>query len=113
IDDDCDGMIDEGVLSTFHYDADGDGFGCIPGADGCLPVQRGCVVPAGYVSMSGDCDDRPLVGAAIHPAAAEVCNGVDDNCDGLTDPGCACTNGTSQPCGTDVGECTIGTQTCV
>lgn len=85
VDDDCDGMIDEGVLGTFHFDGDGDGFGCIPGADGCPPVVNACVVPEGYVTMSGDCDDRPVLGAAIHPAAAEVCDGQDNDCDAQID----------------------------
>lgn len=30
-----------------------------------------------------DCDDN---NAAVHPGAAEVCDGLDDNCDGVTDP---------------------------
>ncbi|MEO0605106.1 MAG: putative metal-binding motif-containing protein, partial [Myxococcota bacterium] len=34
----------------------------------------------------GDCDDDA---AAVFPGAVEVCNGLDDDCDGLVDPGCA------------------------
>ena len=33
-----------------------------------------------------DCDDTS---AAVHPGATEVCNGKDDDCDGVVDPGCA------------------------
>lgn len=33
-------------------------------------------------SDGSDCDDED---PAIHPGAAELCNGVDDNCDGSTD----------------------------
>jgi hypothetical protein len=40
--------------------------------------------PIGYVAVSGDCDDANL---AIHPGAAEICNGIADSCDGVIDKG--------------------------
>lgn len=36
----------------------------------------------GYTTCGGDCDDS---NAAIHPNAAEACNMIDDNCDGIVD----------------------------
>src|SRR5262249_3297221 len=36
----------------------------------------------GFSTAQGDCNDA---NAAIHPGATEVCNGVDDNCDGQID----------------------------
>lgn len=75
-DDDCDGASDEGIGSTFYRDADGDSFGTTANA-----VQA-CSAPPGYVSRSGDCNDA---NAAINPAATEVCNSADDDCDGLID----------------------------
>jgi MYXO-CTERM domain-containing protein len=48
------------------------------------------------------------------PANEEVCDQVDNDCDGQTDediPGC-CTDGQSSPCSTDEGECTAGVQIC-
>ncbi|MCK5283088.1 MAG: hypothetical protein KAK00_06780 [Nanoarchaeota archaeon] len=43
----------------------------------------------------------------------EICDGsVDDDCDGVIDDGCDCSNGQTKPCGSDVGECETGTQTC-
>lgn len=66
VDDDCDGFIDEG---TAVFDDDGDGF--------CESPP--CVNASGTES---DCDDGDY---AVYPGATEVCaDGVDNNCDGLT-----------------------------
>jgi hypothetical protein len=74
VDDDCDGDTDEGVQLSFFADADGDGFGD--------PSQTtmACSAPAGFVSNGDDCDDTNF---NINPSATEVCNGVDDDCDGI------------------------------
>ncbi|MFN0274613.1 MAG: MopE-related protein [Chitinophagales bacterium] len=75
IDDDCNGLIDD-YLQNFYADADGDGFGNI-----AFLIQD-IVAPAGYVSDSTDCDDtQPL----RNPAAAEICNSIDDNCNDVID----------------------------
>ena len=79
IDDDCSGEIDQGFNSRLYYpDEDGDGFGAP------FPAQRSCVSPGdGWVRNSRDCDDE---NPDIHPNATEVCNdGIDDDCDLLTD----------------------------
>ncbi|MDP2310706.1 MAG: MopE-related protein [Pseudomonadota bacterium] len=75
-DDDCDGEVDEGVIQTFWVDADADGYGA--GADTVLA----CEAPPGQAANGDDCDDA---NAAIHPAATEACDGVDENCDGVPD----------------------------
>jgi hypothetical protein len=77
-DDDCDATTDEGVTTTFYRDADGDTYG-----DPASTTQA-CKVPAGYATRAGDCDDTA---AAIHPGAAEACNGKDDNCNATIDEG--------------------------
>jgi len=81
-DNDCDGLVDEGVQSLFYQDQDSDGLG------GSLLVQA-CSAPAGFVSMSGDCQD---FNAAVLPGASETCNQLDDNCDGQVDEGVATQN---------------------
>jgi len=45
--------------------------------------------------------------------AHEVCDDEDNNCDGETDVGCSCVDGSTKPCGKDDGECSFGEQTCV
>lgn len=67
---------------AFWPDADGDGFG-----DATAMAESGCTVPPGYVENSDDCDDWD---ATINPNATEVCDGVDNNCDGQVDEGGVC-----------------------
>ena len=49
----------------------------------------------------------------------EVCNSIDDNCDGVVDEGCNCNDGDMQACYSGaaetkgIGECKDGTQSCV
>jgi hypothetical protein len=80
IDDNCNGQIDEGVKKTYYRDADGDSYG------NPLISLQACGAPAGYVVNNTDCNDS---NAAVYPGAAEICNGVDDNCNGLVDEGFA------------------------
>jgi hypothetical protein len=79
VDNDCDGLVDEGVTTTFYRDADGDGYG------NPLVSTQACSAPTGYVASNTDCNDAS---AAIHPGATEVCDGVDNDCDGLVDETC-------------------------
>ncbi len=79
IDDDCDGDIDEddaADTSTWYADADSDGYG-----DSATTAQT-CEAPSGYVADDTDCDDSD---ADVNPGETEVCNEVDDDCDGTTD----------------------------
>jgi len=75
-DNDCDGATDESGGSTWYRDADGDGYGT------STSTTVSCSAPSGYVSNSSDCNDSD---AAISPADPEICNSVDDDCDGSTD----------------------------
>lgn len=71
--------VNNGTL--WYLDADGDNF--------AVSTSLSCTNPgAGYTSTVlplTDCDDS---NAQINPAATEVCDGLDNNCDGTIDEGC-------------------------
>ncbi len=77
-DNNCNGQTDEGVQDTFYLDNDGDGFGALYNSkDACTP-------PEGYVAQGGDCNDY---NDAISPASPELCDNIDNNCNGQVDEG--------------------------
>jgi len=77
-DDNCSGQIDEGfVFGTYYQDSDSDGFGNINIViNSCLQL--------GYVTNPSDCNDN---NASINTNASEICNGIDENCNGQADDG--------------------------
>jgi len=126
IDDDCDGEVDnkEGSCKKFWHSGDtGDTDNNEPGninvgftgeysdayvvpsteeicADSCIPIKAECADPMDSEKAEG------------------LCNGLDDDCDGVVDEGCPCSPGQTQPCFAgppnfrNVGKCTDGVQTC-
>jgi hypothetical protein len=78
IDDNCDTAVDEGVMMTYFEDQDGDSYGANS------VTEDACTAPNGFVINNTDCND---LAGSINPGAAEVCNGVDDNCAGGVDDG--------------------------
>lgn len=79
IDDNCNAVIDDGIVFiTYYFDNDFDGFGDIE------QDSTNCILPDGYVINNADCDDSDNT---IYPSAIELCNHVDDNCNLLIDDG--------------------------
>jgi hypothetical protein len=79
-DNDCNGIIDNGLepKSAFYKDGDDDTFGGGVGSIQCGPFN-------GYVvQVDGDCDDK---NDSVYPGATEKCNGVDDDCNVQIDEG--------------------------
>ncbi len=70
MDNDCDKQVDEGYPET-----DQDGL-----AD--------CVDPDDDNDGAADGEDCAPLDAAIYPGAAELCDGLDDDCNGEVDEGC-------------------------
>ncbi|GDX80025.1 hypothetical protein LBMAG42_18360 [Deltaproteobacteria bacterium] len=104
IDDDCDGVVDDGATGTasWYADADSDGYG------DTATTTVSCSAPAGYVSNDDDCDDT---NARVSPGDAEICNSVDDDCDGSTDEGVTTTYYRDQD-GDTYGVATMTTEDC-
>ncbi|MBN2799961.1 MAG: hypothetical protein JXX28_12515, partial [Deltaproteobacteria bacterium] len=77
-DNDCDGTVDVGASDAqpWYADADGDQYGD--------PSQAtvSCEAPDGAVLNGTDCDDTS---AAARPGGTEVCDGLDNDCDGEAD----------------------------
>ena len=81
LDNNCDGQIDEGLFVDYFPDFDLDGFG-----DNSASPNSSCFPISGFVTNNEDCDDT---NDDINPTASEVCDGIDNNCDGIIDPpGC-------------------------
>ncbi len=79
-DNDCDGVIDEGLLITYYLDTDDDGYGVTDVS------AEACTEPVGYAIKDEDCDDSD---SAVNPdpSTYETCDefGLDENCNGLVD----------------------------
>ena len=77
-DDNCNELIDDNALDSVQlfFDGDGDGFGST------ISFQWGCPPMEGYAQEGGDCNDNS---STQNPAAEELCDGIDNDCDGSID----------------------------
>ena len=79
VDNDCDEVVDEVTSPNardYYADRDGDGYGDVNAS------IKACGQPEGYVERAGDCDDDNFLQS---PALPELCDGVDNDCDGQVD----------------------------
>jgi hypothetical protein len=79
VDNDCDGAADspnpvDGELWYTDFDRDSWGVADVP--------LITCVATVGYSRYPGDCDD---MNDGVSPSAIEVCDGIDNNCNGIVD----------------------------
>ena len=80
-DNNCDGMINEGLPIVLVYrDFDGDGHAARNQTD----TQMRCATWPGYSALNDDCDDT---NKDVYPGAPELCNNLDENCNGKIDDG--------------------------
>ncbi len=94
---------------TWCFDADDDTYG-----DPAVTTEA-CTQPSGYVSDCTDCDDAA---PGINPGAPELCDGLDNNCNGQTDEGNPggggwCDTGLLGVCRDGTLQCQAGTLVCV
>jgi MYXO-CTERM domain-containing protein len=118
-DDDCDTIVDEDFPSL--------GTAC---DDGLIGICQGTGV---FVCTGDETGTVCQIDNPGEPPGIEICNNLDDNCNGFIDEGLSCggcgdaetcnnvdddCDGTTdedlvRPCGTDQGECTAGTEVCI
>jgi MYXO-CTERM domain-containing protein len=97
LDNNCDGLIDNGNYPTGPVGA------------ACNNGLKGACNRDGVLVCNGSGTDTVCSAPAVGPQQ-EVCNGIDDNCDGQVDEGTL--PGVGEKCGNGLGACQSGTIIC-
>jgi outer membrane protein assembly factor BamB len=117
-DNDCDGLIDRLTRPCSNI--------CFSGIESCnsgawdtcsaLPApdnyNQECSAGIGACQLFGTIDCFGTCNAIPRTPSFEICDEIDNDCDGLIDEGCECINGETQACGIDTGECVSGIMLC-
>ncbi|MDP3918845.1 MAG: MopE-related protein, partial [Nanoarchaeota archaeon] len=103
IDDDCDGSVD----CNDNDCADQEGCQCVEGDTQTCSSDVGVCEEGFQECVDGTWDTCSGVEENI-----ELCDSLDNDCDGETDEECTCLPGDTRDCGETVGVCKAGVQTC-
>jgi len=86
-------QAEECQLQLFYLDSDNDGYGDLNNATST------CEQPVNYTTNGTDCNDSD---PNINPAVTEVCDSIDNNCDGQIDENCPTEPITDMATATDI-----------
>ncbi len=99
------GDCEPGATQPCYESPEGKSFGAVP-----TKAVGACKI--GVSTCTSDATWSACLGA-VPPQTADTCEpGNDANCNDTPNEGCSCTNAETRECGTDVGDCKKGTQTC-